>query len=198
MLSSVPKMIEEMKEKNPHTALLIVKTKGIQIPRYLDDGGFVILFDMNKRVTIEFVGKGFDGRELTHGIAVHESIDIPWDKILFIRSRKDIQKFSDIKRFIISQENYKQTRESRIDFLIRRCHYSREILEKNILACYTPINDSILIQVFDEVIMELYKKQQELKKDKLTYFCIQGNIINKKLEPWEISTMDRLIKKCRI
>lgn len=195
MLSSVPKMIEEMKEQNPSSALLIVKTKGIQIPRYMDNGGFVVLFDIPHKVIIEFVGEGFDGRELTHGKAIHESYDIPWNKVLYIKNKNDLHKYSEIKRFIVNKDEYLKSREERISFLMKRCNYSKSLLEKEIPSSYIPICEDIIKQVLDDVILELYIKQKQLLEDNLNYFCIQGNIINKKLEPWELFTIDRLIQK---
>lgn len=132
MLTSVPKMIKEMKEQNPQSALLIVKTKGVQIPRYMDNGGFVVLFDIPNRIIIEFVGQGFDGRELTHGKSVHESFIIPWNKILFIKNRHDLTKYYEINYFGVNKQDYEQSREERITFLMKRCNYSRELLEEKI------------------------------------------------------------------
>lgn len=195
MLSSVPKMIEEMKEQNPNSALLIVKTKNTQIPRYMDNGGFVVLFEIPNKIIIEFVGQGFDGRELTHGKAVHESFDIPWNKVLYIKNKNDLRKYSEIKKFIVNQEEYEKSREERINFLMKRCNYSRNILEENIPTKYLPVNEDIIKQVLDNIILELYIKQKQLLEDNLNYFCIQGNIINNKLEPWELFTIDRLIQK---
>lgn len=66
-------------------------------------------------------------------------------------------------------------------------------MEDNIPKDYIPIDDYIIRQVIDDVIMELYSKKKELVSSNLSYFCIQGNIINRRLEPWELSTIDRLV-----
>lgn len=194
MLESVPKMITEMKEQNPKSALLIVKTKGIQIPRYEDNGGFVVLFDIPNQIVIEFVGQGFDGRELTHGKAVHESFIIPWNKVLFIKNRSDLKKYYEVSYYKVNQKEYEQSREERITFLMKRCNYTRELLENVIPKSFTSIDDNIIKQVLDDIIFSLYIRERELLQDNLNYFCIQGNIINHKLEPWELFTIDRMLQ----
>lgn len=194
MLESVPNMIMEMKEQNPKSALLIVKTKGIQIPRYEDNGGFVVLFDIPNQIVIEFVGQGFDGRELTHGKAVHESFIIPWNKVLFIKNRSDLKKYHEVTSYKVNKEDYEKSREERINFLMRRCNYPRELLDNSIPRFFTSIDDDIIKQVLDDIIFNLYIKERELLKDNLNYFCIQGNIINHKLEPWELFTVDRMLQ----
>ena len=160
MLKSVPQMIEEMKRQNPNSALLITKTKNKQIPRYEDDGGFAVLFDKDKNVIIELVGKGFDGRELTHGKTVHESYTIPWGKILYIKDKSNLVKDD------------------------------KKVLEKKIPKTYKPVENEIIKQIIEDIIFELYIKKEELSKDGLNYFLVQGNIINGKVEPWELSTID--------
>ena len=193
MLSSVPKMIEEMKKQNPNSALLITRTKTKQIPRYLDDGGFVILFDLDNSVVVEFVGKGFDGRELTHGKVVHESYKIPWNSILYLKDKDSLIKDRNIIKHFVDEKNYNDSREDRIEFLIRRCNYDKDLLEREIPKRYIPIDDSIIRQVIDDVILVLYLAKKDLLLDNLKYFCVQGNIIDMKLEPWELSTLDRLV-----
>lgn len=195
MLHSVPQMIEEMKQQNPRSALLLMKTKGKQIPRYEDDGGFNVLFTLGQNVVIEFVGKGFDGRELTHGKAVHERYQIPWERILFFEDKEDLIRERECGKYYVNQKDYEAHREERIHFLMKRCHYSREMLEENIPCNFVPMSDEILQQVLDDIILELYGQVNRLVSDGLTTFAVQGNIINGKLEPWEIFRAERLIEK---
>lgn len=190
MLKSVPQMIEEMKRQNPNSALLITKTKNKQIPRYEDDGGFAVLFDKDKNVIIELVGKGFDGRELTHGKTVHESYTIPWGKILYIKDKSNLVKDKDIIRHTINQKDYDYDKKERIDFLVKHCNYDKKVLEKKIPKTYKPVENEIIKQIIEDIIFELYIKKEELSKDGLNYFWVQGNIINGKVEPWELSTID--------
>ena len=105
-----------MEGQNPNSALLITKTKNKQIPRYEDDGGFAVLFDKVKNVIIELVGKGFDGRKLTHGKTVHESYTTPWGKILYIKDKSKLVKDKDIIRHTINQKDYDYDKKERIDF----------------------------------------------------------------------------------
>ena len=193
MLSSVPDMINEMKYKNPNSVLLITKTKNKQIPRFEDDGGFSVLFDIYKNIIIEFVGKGFDGRELTHGKTVHESYVIPWNKLLNIKNKYELENDDDIKKYTIKEKDYLISRNERIKFLMERCKYDKNILDRKIPDKYIPMNDSIVKQIMNDIVIVLYLKKRKLLNDGLNYFCVQGNIINGKLEPWEIFTIDRLI-----
>lgn len=193
MLSSVPNMINEMKSINPNSVLLITKTKNEQIPRYEDDGGFTILFDIYKNIIIEFVGKGFDGRELTHGKSVHESYIIPWSEILNINDKNDLNSNKNIKKYITNQKDYLISRKERIDFLIKRCKYDKNVLNKKIPKKYVQINQNIVKQVLEDVVKVLYLQRRKLLDENLNNFCVQGNIINGKLEPWELFTIDRII-----
>ena len=52
MLHSIPNMINEMKKQNSNSALLLLKTKEKQIPRYKDDGGFNVIFNVGQDVII--------------------------------------------------------------------------------------------------------------------------------------------------
>lgn len=195
MLHSIPKMFEEMKQQNPNSALLLLKTKEKQLPRYQSDGGFNVIFNMGQNIIIEFVGKGFDGRELTHGIAIHEKYQIPWERTLFIKDKKDLIKENIVGKFCVSEKHYKAQRKERIGFLIERCHYSEELLEESIPNTFTPMNSEILHQILDDVIFELYKQKNTLLLDGLTSFGVQGNIIDGKIEPWEIFRAERVIEK---
>lgn len=87
---SIPSLIEKVNEQSSKGVVLVMETKKQAIPRYEYDGGFNISFNTGENVIIEIVGKGFDGHELTQGLAVHERYQIPWDEVLFMRDRKDL------------------------------------------------------------------------------------------------------------
>ncbi len=106
--------------------------------------------------------------------------------------------------FIMEYENYSfpeavKLLADRAGVDLPEIEYSEEVKRKEkIIKNYletqiTSINDDIVKQVLDDIIFELYSKQQQLLADNLNYFCIQGNIINYKLEPWELLTIDRLL-----
>ena len=84
---SIPSLIEKVNEQSSKGVVLVMETKKQEIPRYEYDGGFNISFNTGENVIIEIVGKGFDGHELTQGLAVHERHQIPWDEVLFMRDR---------------------------------------------------------------------------------------------------------------
>ncbi len=105
----------------------------------------------------------------------------------------NISPFVKIDLILIDEKKYNNSREERIDFLIRRCNYDRKLLEREIPKKYVPINDYIIRKVIDDIILVLYLAKKDLLLDNLRYFCVQGNIIDMKLEPWELSTLDRLV-----
>ena len=90
--------------QGPNGVVLCMKAKEKGVHRYENDGAFNILFNMGQSIIIELVGKGFDGHELTQGLALHEYYIIPWEKVLFMGNRKDLEKDEDvIKRFVDSK-----------------------------------------------------------------------------------------------
>ena len=182
-------LFKKIKKLNNSNALLVIQSKNAKIPRYMNDGGFVVSMDIDKNVILEFVGKGFDGRELTHGKTVHESYVIPWNEILFIDDKKDILKNKNIIKYKIKENEYKISRNDRINFLSNMYGISKNTLFKNIPKDFNGISNNIFMQVFNNIVIELYYKKTILLNDKLNYFEIQGNIIDSKIEPWELSDL---------
>ena len=66
---------------------------------------------------------------------------------------------------------------------------SKNTLFKNIPKDFNGISNNIFMQVFNNIVIELYYKKTILLNDKLNYFEIQGNIIDSKIEPWELSDL---------
>jgi len=146
-----------------------MKPKEQAIPRYEDDGGFNILFNMNDSVIIELVGKGFDGHELTRN-GMHERYQIPWSEVLFIRDKSDLIKNNMVQTYIIEQEDYKKTRESRklLDLLIN--------LKQNVIE-YSKDKEGLvetsgnigIVEVLNgkSKITELIRSSDDNKKDEI-------------------------------
>lgn len=192
----VPLEIEELKKQNPDGVLLLLDTKSPTIPRYENDGGFNVGFNINENVVIELVGKGFDGRELTREKAVHERYVIPWDEVLFIRNKKDMTKSRNVSMYEICDDEYKRTRQERVEFLNEKeKEIDREIIEENVPIAYKELDEEIIKNILDDVILELCKRKDELLRDGLRNFNVQGNIVDGKIVPWEIFRPERLIAK---
>lgn len=194
-IEEIPSVITQIKSQNPDGVLLLLDTKSQTIPRYENDGGFNIGFNMNESVVIELVGKGFDGREITREKAVHERYVIPWNDVLFMRNKTDLMKSRDVSKYIISDEQYKQTRQERINFLSDK--EDKQEVESLIPTTYTESNDELIKNILDQIVFELYSRKNDLARDGLRNFNVQGNIVDGRLIPWEIFRPERLISKSK-
>lgn len=192
----VEDLIAQVKAQNPDGVVLIMEKKeDFEIlPRYKYDGGFNIGFYLNDSVIIEMVGKGFDGREITREIGVHERYIIPWNEILFMRNKKDLMKSQNVSKYIVSDEEYQRTREERIKFL-NSIESDKEVIQSNVPMQYTPIRDEFIETILDDIVFELYKRKDELRKDGLTIINVQGNFEDSRVVPWEIFRPERLITR---
>ena len=95
--ADISRVLNEAKLQNPNSVLLVMNTKQPTCCRYLYDGGFNVLFKLNDLIIIELVGAGFDGHELTRGLAVHERYIINWNDVPFIGDTKSLIKTSVAK-----------------------------------------------------------------------------------------------------
>lgn len=98
-------------------------------------------------VYIEAVGKGFDGREVSKGLDVHEIFFIPW----FDLYKCNIENFRDYRTYLISKEDYKISREKRISFLTS-LNLPVEDISKYIPVEYTEIPNFIWLDVIKNLI----------------------------------------------
>ena len=195
--SEMPSLIESVNRQSTNGVVLLLPTKENVIvpPRYEDDGGFNVLFNMGINVIIELVGKGFDGHEVTQGLANHERYQIPWDEVLFMKNRKDMIKSPAVQKSYVTPENYKKQRQARVKFLHEVIGYDLETIEKNIPETYNLISDDTIETLLNDVVLEIMKKRQMILRDGLTRFGVQGNIIDGNIQPWEIFRAERLIPK---
>lgn len=192
----VPEVLEQIKRQNPDAVLLLLETETPQIPRYENDGGFNVGFNLNESVVIELVGKGFDGRELTRDKAVHERYVIPWNEILFMRNKADLMKNRNVEKSMVEPEEYQRTRQERMTFL-KSVGCDDRILQESIPENYSQVDSSIIDSILEDVVFAIYKRKGELPKDGLKNFNIQGNIVDGKLVPWEIFRPERLISNIK-
>ena len=68
-------------------------------------------------------------------------------------------------------------------------------LEENVPKQYQLVDNNIIKSILDDVILELMKKQDMLRQDGLRRFGIQGNLIEGRVEPWEIFRAERWLSK---
>lgn len=191
----VPMILEEIKLQNPNAVILLIQGAMPTYPRYKNLGGFTISFDMNESINMNLVGKGFDGRELTRGIVTHESYTIPWDEILWVKDKYSLLKNKFVSKSKINNEDYLNSREERIKFLIEAIKENQSFVQENVPLKYKEIEDDIIKQLLDEVVLPLYTKSEDLHYDGLKHFKVQGNISpERKLIPFEIFTPERIDK----
>lgn len=157
--------------------------------RYLYPGGFNVLFRLEREIIIELVGRAFDVHELTQGLACHERYRIAWDCIPCAKSHRDLMHGNEAWDVVLA-DDYASQREARIDFLCKKCYYPRGIAERAVPQRYTLLDEIIIESLFEKMILPLCRQKHRLRRDGLTTFAVQGNIIQingeKQIHPWGI------------
>ncbi|MBR2544053.1 hypothetical protein IKF04_02000 [Candidatus Saccharibacteria bacterium] len=198
----IPRLLEMAKKDCPEYVLLLMKTKEESVYRYDNDGGFNVLFDFNRRngVVIELVGRGFDGHELTSGVAVHERYVIPWEGLSSLketmeRNPRDVKEMAKLlsgyNTYTVSPEEYAKQREERFRYLTAGCGYDPEIVEGKLPTTYQLLDRKLVYDLIEKVVLELYRKSIRLFHEGLLYFGVQGNFANGKVQPWEVFIPER-------
>lgn len=190
----------EVRGKNPNIIEVLNKIKE------LDPSGVVVLFDLchepSERyeryagisvgivagygVTIEAVGKGFDGREVTKGLSTHERYFIPW----FDLRTCNIENFKNYRTFLISDEAYKKSREKRVEFL-KSIDIDEDTIEEQLPKEYKEIPDFIWLDVIKHLLKKLMNMEEELALSGLTDISIGGHTEGKRFLPWQLTNKTR-------
>ena len=192
----IPRYLEQIKTQNPNSVMLLIEGDLPSYRRYENLGGFLVAFALNEDVTLSFVGKGFDGRELTRGIAEHEGYMIPWSEVLWIKNRNDLLKNKFVQCHRVDDEEYKKSRQERIKFLVEDAKEDKEIVETKIPLSYKPIDDNVIEDIIENVVIPLYSRNTDLHYDGLRSFKVQGNISNTgRIDSFEITTPERFLIK---
>lgn len=189
--SEMPELLDRVKEQSPDGVVLLMATKEPVCPRYLYDGGFSVMFALGEDIAIELVGRAFDGHEVTQGLAVHEQYILPWDEVLFIKSRADLTRNRRVVAYLVSDEQYAKQRAERVDFLTKSCKYDAKLVEANVPKRVAPLSERLIRRLLDDIVLELMKQQTVLARNGLKRFGVQGNFVNGKVQPWEIFRMER-------
>ena len=207
---NVPKYIEEMKKETldeqgrpiSEVYTIITETQKKSGERIYTDGGFNIAFDLENdkdMVTIEWVGKGFDSVELTQNKVVHEA----WrntklkDIIMEGKFLRDMSTYSKI-----SQLAYEKSIDARIEFLLESARkypentmYTESKIQQYVPKVYKPMSISTMDSIINDIITPVYKQELSMKMNGLRNFTIQGNIVEGRIIPFEIATIDRMQQK---
>ena len=188
---NIVNFFQSMKQANSHSALLILATNQENLPRYISNGGFNVSVNKNVNVVIELVGKGFDGRELTHGSACHESYIIPWESVLFCDNFLKLNQFCTRK---INGEQYAESRKTRLEFLSKIKANKAEV-DCHLPNHYVGPDNQLKNDILNEIVLPLFTYIITHHDAQFQNCWVCGNITHKnELVPFEFSSLERIHK----
>ena len=184
--------IEEVKSAVPDAVIILEDMKSGSNERIHTQGGVNLDIQIGDHVYIDYVGPGFDCRELCTGKAAHETWNIPWNEIPFLKDSA-ITKY---KTSEISQEEYVETAKERILFLIKAFPDRKEEILQTMPKRYNGISRQIFRDVREQVIFPLWLQHEQLLRDGLGSFGVEVNVVEDgTLVPMEIEVPDRFKNK---
>ncbi len=176
-----------IKKENKNGVLILFHLENKVSNRYERYAGISVGVSLGNAIYIDAVGKGFDGREVLKGISCHERYSIPWSDIRNV----NIDNFKTYNTFLINDENYKNSRDERVDYLMK-CDVSKEILDKYIPLKYKPIPDFIWLDIIKNIIKPLEKKKDYLRSEGFIEFNLSGHTEGEKFRPWQMADDKRM------
>lgn len=179
--------IKKIKEENKDGVLILFNLESKPTERYERYAGISVAISLGQRIYIEAVGKGFDGREVLKGICCHERYLIPWEDIIKV----NIENFDSYRTYLISQEEYKETRKERIKYLTS-CGIDKKVLEENIPKEYTKIPDFIWLDIIRNIIKELIEEEDFLRESNYLEFNLSGHTDGERFRPWQMVNDKRM------
>lgn len=184
--------IEEVKSAVPDAVIILEDMKSGSNERIHTQGGVNLDIQIGDHVYIDYVGPGFDCRELCTGKAAHETWNIPWNEVPFLKDSA-ITKY---KTSEISQEEYVETAKERILFLIKAFPDRKEEILQTMPKRYNGISRQIFRDVREQVIFPLWLQHEQLLRNGLGSFGVEVNVVEDgTLVPMEIEVPDRFKNK---
>ena len=184
--------IEEVKSAVPDAVIILEDMKSGSNERIHTQGGINLDIQIGDHVYVDYVGPGFDCRELCTGKAAHETWNIPWNEVPFLKDSA-ITKY---KTSEISQEEYVETAKERILFLIKAFPDRKEEILQTMPKRYNGISRQIFRDVREQVIFPLWLQHEQLLRDGLGSFGVEVNVVEDgSLVPMEIEVPDRFKNK---
>ena len=184
--------IEEVKSAVPDAVIILEDMKSGSNERIHTQGGVNLDIQIGDHVYMDYVGPGFDCRELCIGKAVHETWNIPWEEVPFMKDSA-IQKYKTME---VSQREYIETAKERALFLIKAFPDRKDEILETIPKRYNGISRQIFRDVREQVIFPLWLQHEQLSKDGLRSFGVEVNILEDgTLVPMEIQVPDRFKEK---
>lgn len=184
--------IEEVKSAVPDAVIILEDIKSGSNERIHTQGGVNLDIQIGNHVYMDYVGPGFDCRELCIGKAVHEAWNIPWEEVPFMKDSA-IQNYKTME---VSQREYIETAKERALFLIKAFPDRKDEILETIPKRYNGISRQIFRDVREQVIFPLWLQHEQLSKDGLRSFGVEVNIVEDgTLVPMEIQVPDRFKEK---
>lgn len=190
--SRVRGYIEEVKSADPDAVIILEDMKSGTNERIHTQGGISLDVKIGDYIYMDYVGPGFDCREICTGKATHEAWNIPWGYVPFL---KDADMFK-YKTMEISQREYIETLKERISFLINAFPDRKEEILETIPKIFAGMNRQIFRSVREQIIFNLYLQHDQLSKDGLDGFGVEINVVEDgTLVPMEIQVPERFKEK---
>lgn len=184
--------IQEVKNSVPNAVIILQDMKKGTNERIHTQGGVCLDVKIGNYVYMDYVGQSFDCREMCLGKATHESWNIPWSEVPFMKDSA-IMKY---KTFETSQEAYIETAKERIAFLIKAFPDRKDEIFETMPKRYKGISRQIFRDIREQVIFPLWMQHEQLLKDGLGSFGVEINIVEDgTLVPMEIQVPDRFKEK---
>ena len=180
-------VMKEVKKENKDGVLILFHLDVDATERYERYAGISVAISLGRKIFIEAVGKGFDGREVLKGISCHERYSVPWSDIM----RLNISNFKDYRSFVVSDDKYAESREERINYLVS-CGLDKEVLEKNIPEHYTEIPDFVWLDIIKNIIKVLIKEEDYLRSSHFEEFNLSGHTEGRRFRPWQMASSNRM------
>lgn len=171
----------KVKEIDPDGVIVLFNLLNKPSERYDRYAGISVGVSLGNGIYIDAVGQGFDGREVSKGICSHERYFIPWFDIRGC----NIGNFKEYRTYLISDSEYKKSREERINFLTS-VGIDMDIALRYVPLEYKEIPDFIWLDVIKNLIKEVYQRELELSMNGLDEFAISGHTEGMRFRPWQI------------
>ena len=184
--------IEEVKAAVPNAVIILEDLKAGSNERIHTQGGVNIDVQIGEYIHMEYVGPSFDCRELCNGKAVHESWNIPWAEVPFMKESA-IQSY---KVYQINPKEYVETAKERILFLVKAFPDKKDEILATMPKRYSGITKKLFRDVREQIIFPLWIQHEQLSKDGLNHFGVEVNVAeNGTLVPMEINVPERFQEK---
>lgn len=184
----VREYIQKVKTLVPNAVIILEDMKEGSNERIHTQGAVCLDIKIGDHVYMDYVGQSFDCREICLGKATHESWNIPWQEVPFMKDSA-IRKF---KTFEINQEAYIETTKERLVFLIEAFPNRKDEIIETMPKRYQNMSMQAFRNIRDNIIFPLYLQNKQLISEGLNSFGVEVNIVEDGiLVPMEIQVSDR-------